>query len=116
MEDDPAIADLYAYRLRLDGYTVHLAEDVTTAEVIFERFQPDVVCVDTRLPGVSGLGVAEDFAHAGAGVILLTNDQTSYEAPPAGVAFALLKARTTPAQLAGAIGRLVASPKREPAA
>jgi two-component system OmpR family response regulator len=107
VEDDPAIAELYALKLRLDGYLVHLAADGATAEVIFDRARPQVVCVDTRLPDASGRSFAPRFATAGAHVILLTNDQRSFEEPPAGVARAMLKARTSPSQLSAAIGELV---------
>jgi len=109
VEDDPAIAELYALKLRLDGYLVHLAADGATAEVIFERTSPDVVCVDTRLPDASGRLFASRFAHAGAQVILLTNDQASFEAPPPGVTRSMLKSRTSPSQLSDAITKLVQS-------
>lgn len=109
VEDDAAIADLYALKLRLDGYTVHHAADGTTADLIFERARPDVICVDTRLPDGSGEDVAARFIDSGATVILLTNDQTSFEHPPAGVAGALLKSRTNPGQLSSAIATLAAS-------
>jgi DNA-binding NtrC family response regulator len=112
VEDDQAIAKLYALKLRLDGYHVHLAADGATAEVIFDRARPQVVCVDTRLPGASGLAFAPRFATAGAQVILLTNDQCSFEAPPPGVARAMLKSRTSPSQLSAAITELV-QPTRE---
>ena len=106
VEDDTAIAELYSLRLRMDGYTVHHASDATTAHVIFEQAKPAVVCVDTRLPGVSGLTTATEFARLGATVVLLTNDQVSFESPPAGVARALLKARTSPSELVHAIAEL----------
>src|SRR5438045_2403355 len=86
VEDDASIAELYSMKLRMDGYTVHLAADATTADVIFEQAAPQVVCVDSRLPGSSGRGSAERFAGAGAIVLLLTNDQRSYENPPPGAA------------------------------
>lgn len=107
LEDDPATAELYALKLRLDGYAVHLAGDGTTADVIFERTHPDVVCVDSRLPDRPGTGVAERFAETGAIVILLTNDQDAYEHPPHGVARSLLKSRTNPSQLSATIRALV---------
>src|SRR5439155_19517856 len=107
VEDDPAIAELYALKLRLDGYLVHQAADGATAEVIFERTRPQVVCVDTRLPDSSGRHYVPRFAQAGAQVILLTNDQASYEAPPEGVTRALLKSRTSPGQLSATIAELV---------
>jgi DNA-binding response OmpR family regulator len=107
VEDDAATAELYSMKLRRDGYTVHLASDGTTADVIFERASPRVVCVDTRLPGGSGRINAERFATAGAIVLLLTNDQESYEHPPAGVARSLLKSRTNPRELSNAIAELL---------
>ena len=108
VEDDSAIAELYGFRLRMDGIRVHIAEDAATAQVIFAKAQPAVVCVDARLRDRSGLGLASELARGGAAVILLTNDQPSYEAPPPGVRLALLKARTTPDQLARHIARLAA--------
>jgi len=107
VEDDPAIAELYALKLRLDGYLVHLAADGATAEVIFERTRPQVVCVDTRLPNASGRQFASRFADAGAQDILLTNDQGSFEAPPPGVTRSMLKSRTSPSQLSDTISKLV---------
>ena len=106
VEDDTAIAELYSLRLRMDGFTVHHASDVTTAHVIFDRARPAVICVDARLRGASGLPAAAEFAELGATVLLLTNDQDSFESPPVGVARALLKARTSPSELAIAIAEL----------
>src|SRR5919201_6315200 len=107
VEDDPAIAELYALKLRLDGYLAPRAADGATAEVIFERARPRVVCVDTRLPNASGRLFASRFADAGAHVILLTNDQHSFETPPPGVTRSMLKSRTSPSQLSDAITKLV---------
>ena len=90
----------------MDGYTVHHASDATTAHVIFDQAKPAVVCLDARLPGASGLSVAAEFARLGATVVLLTNDQDSFESPPVGVARALLKARTSPSELASTIAEL----------
>ncbi|MGH7903617.1 MAG: response regulator [Candidatus Dormibacteraceae bacterium] len=107
VEDHRATADLYALQLRMDGFAVHHAADATTAEVIYERTRPDVVCVDSRLPDRAGTEVAAAFARSGATVILFTNDQECYESPPAGIALALLKSRTVPRELSGVITRLV---------
>jgi two-component system OmpR family response regulator len=107
VEDDASTADLYALRLRMDGFAVHHAGDATTADIIFERAHPTVVCVDTRLPDASGRGTAERYAATGAIVVLLTNDQDSFEHPPKGVASSLLKSRTNPGQLSAAIRNLV---------
>jgi DNA-binding NtrC family response regulator len=113
VEDDAAIADLYMLKLSMDGYTVHHAADGTTAQVIFERAHPLVVCVDARLPDGSGLSTARMMADRGACVILLTNDQACYETPPAGVRLALIKARTSPGELSTTIRRLTESANRK---
>jgi DNA-binding response OmpR family regulator len=109
VEDDQATAELYALKLRLDGYAVHHAADGATADVIFERARPTVVCVDGRLPGMSPQETARRYASQGAIVVLLTNDQQSFERPPHEVALALLKSRTNPGQLSAAIRELVSA-------
>ena len=110
IEDDPEIARLYALKLRMDGYRVTVAGDEAAAEAAFRAERPHVVCVDARLPGGGGRRLAERLAAAGGPpVVLLTNDQAAYERPPRGVARALIKARTTPAQLSEAIGELTSN-------
>src|SRR5258708_6415459 len=91
----------------MDGFAVHVAGDTTTADIIFERAHPTVVCVDTRLPDEGGRGAAERYARTDAIVVLLTNDQESYEGPPVGVASSMLKSRTSPGELSAAIRNLV---------
>jgi DNA-binding response OmpR family regulator len=107
VEDDHSIAQLYAIKLRMDGYRVDIANDAATAGIAFDRALPDVVCVDSRLPDGSGRDVVASMTHRGAVVMLLTNDQEAYDWPPAGVAGALLKWRTTPAALSAAIAGLL---------
>jgi DNA-binding response OmpR family regulator len=107
VEDDHSIAQLYAIKLRMDGYRVDIANDAATAAVAFDRFRPDLICVDSRLPDGSGRDVVTAMVQRGATVMLLTNDQEAYDWPPAGVAGALLKWRTTPAALSAAIAGLL---------
>ena len=111
VEDDHSIAHLYSIKLRMDGYRVDIANDAATAGILFDRSRPDVVCVDSRLPDGSGRDVVTAMVERGAVVILLTNDQESYERAPAGVAAALLKWKTTPAELSATITGLVGAHK-----
>jgi two-component system response regulator TrcR len=111
VEDDHSTAHLYSIKLRMDGYRVDIAHDAATASLLFDRSRPDVVCVDSRLPDGSGRDVVTSMVGRGSAVVLLTNDQESYERPPAGVAASLLKWKTTPSDLSAAIGRLVGSKK-----
>jgi two-component system phosphate regulon response regulator PhoB len=107
VEDDTAIADLYALKLRLDGFAVTVAGDSASAERTFWETRPDVVCLDEWLPGGAGTELAERFAAAGSRVVLFTNDQARYERPPQCVCRSLLKASTNPSQLSAAISELV---------
>jgi DNA-binding response OmpR family regulator len=109
VEDDTAIADLYAFKLRLDGFAVTIAGDSKTADNTFWRERPAVVCLDVWLPGGAGTNLAERFAAAGAQIVLFTNDQSRYERPPECVCRSLLKARTNPAQLSATISEVVGS-------
>ena len=112
VEDDHSIAHLYSIKLRMDGYRVDIANDAATAGLLFDRSRPDVVCVDSRLPDGSGRDVVTSMVGRGSVVVLLTNDQESYERPPAGVAASLLKWKTTPADLSAAITGLVVGAKK----
>ena len=107
VEDDATIADLYALKLRLDGYAVAVAGDSASADQRFWQDRPHVVCLDEWLPGGTGTALAQRFSAAGAQCVLFTNDQGCYEKPPPGVRRSLLKARTNPSQLSAAISELV---------
>jgi len=109
VEDDIAIADLYAFKLRLDGFSLDVAGATETADRTFWRERPAVVCLDVWLPGGADTDLAERFAAAGAQIVLFTNDQSHYERPPECVSLSLLKAQTNPRQLSATISELVGS-------
>jgi DNA-binding response OmpR family regulator len=106
VEDDSAIAGLYALKLRLDGHSVRVAADSASARECLSSEPPDVACLDVRLPDGSGDELAGSLVRAGVKVILFTNDDARLQHPPAGVTLALLKARTSPSQLSAAIAEL----------
>jgi DNA-binding NtrC family response regulator len=108
VEDDQTTADLYALKLRLDGHSVAIAHDALSAEQLFTQTAPHVVCVDHWLPSGPGTELAQRLAHKGAEVIMLTNDQSSYERPPAGVR-SLLKVHTEPGRLSRTVSELTYS-------
>ena len=60
VEDDPEIARMYQLKLELDGYYVELAGDGETALRMATENPPDLIFLDIRLPGMSGL----DLCHA----------------------------------------------------
>jgi DNA-binding response OmpR family regulator len=57
VEDEPAIADAIAVRLRSEGFDVHVAADGPAGVDLCAKLQPDLVVLDLMLPGLDGLEV-----------------------------------------------------------
>jgi DNA-binding response OmpR family regulator len=55
VEDEPAIAQSVAARLRAEGYAVEVAGDGPSGVELCRRVQPDLVILDVMLPGFDGL-------------------------------------------------------------
>jgi len=54
VEDEPAIADALAVRLRAEGFAVEVAHDGPRGVELCERMAPDLVVLDVMLPGIDG--------------------------------------------------------------
>jgi DNA-binding response OmpR family regulator len=54
VEDEPAIADALAARLRAEGFAVEVAHDGPRGVELCERIAPDLVVLDVMLPGIDG--------------------------------------------------------------
>lgn len=79
VEDEPAIADAVADRLRSEGYEVELAHDGPTAVERAATGQPDLIVLDVMLPGFDGLEVCRRVqAQRPVPVLMLTarDDET----------------------------------------
>ncbi|WP_245961965.1 response regulator transcription factor [Quadrisphaera granulorum] len=76
VEDEPAIADAVAARLRADGHEVSIAADGPSGVELCQRLRPDLVVLDLMLPGFDGFEVCRriqsgpDPLHAA--VLMLT--------------------------------------------
>jgi DNA-binding response OmpR family regulator len=57
IEDEQAIADAVAARLRAEGFAVEVAPDGPAGIALCERLLPDLVILDLLLPGIDGLEV-----------------------------------------------------------
>ncbi len=107
VDDDRLVLDLYAIALRQRGFAVHQATDSATARAIVAQARPQLACVDGRLVADSGRDLAAELAAGGVRVVLFTNDQTLFDHPPRGAAARLIKANTSPKQLAAELTRLL---------
>jgi DNA-binding response OmpR family regulator len=54
VEDEAAIADALAARLRAEGFAVEVAHDGHRGVELCERISPDLVVLDVMLPGIDG--------------------------------------------------------------
>jgi DNA-binding response OmpR family regulator len=79
VEDERAIAEAVAARLRAEGFTVEIAADGPGAVAAARRLRPDLVVLDIMLPGFDGLEVCRRIqAERPVPVIMLTarDDET----------------------------------------
>jgi two-component system response regulator MprA len=114
VEDDPAIADVYAFPLRLDGYQVDIASDGEAALQAIQANPPAMMLLDIRLPKLDGLQVLERLRTAGihVPVVVLSNHmdgETIRRARALGALEYLIKSQVTPATLRSRLPELLAS-------
>ncbi|GAA5161024.1 response regulator transcription factor [Pseudonocardia eucalypti] len=79
VEDEVAIADAVADRLRAEGFDVRLAHDGPAAVAAAEADEPDLVVLDVMLPGFDGIEVCRRIqAHRPVPVLMVTarDDET----------------------------------------
>jgi DNA-binding response OmpR family regulator len=73
IEDEDAIANAVAVRLRGEGYDVSIASDGGSGIELVERVAPDLVILDVMLPGIDGLEVCRRIQrHKPVPVLMLT--------------------------------------------
>jgi two-component system OmpR family response regulator len=110
VEDDVALATMYAVRLRRDGHQVTTVHDGEAGLAEATGGDYDIVFLDIGLPRMDGLTVLqrmrEHEAAADRPVVILSN----YSEPPLidqgrklGVRRYLVKSEVSPAQIAGSL-------------
>ena len=114
VEDDPAIADVYAFPLRLDGYEVEIASDGEAALARLAIEVPAMMLLDIRLPKIDGLQVLERLRAAGnqVPVVVLSNhmdSETIRRAYALGALEYFIKSQVTPSALRARLPELLAS-------
>src|SRR6266853_236200 len=112
VEDDASIAQMYRFKLELDGYHVDVAGDGELALEMARSSLPDLIFLDIRLPKLDGLAVlealrADPMTRTVPVVILSSHSEQEVVARGAkmGALDHLIHSRTTPAQLADSVPR-----------
>src|SRR5215218_10409705 len=74
VEDEAAIADALAARLRAEGFAVEVAADGPAGVELCRRVRPDAIVLDVMLPGFDGLEVCRrvQAERPGVPVLMLT--------------------------------------------
>ncbi|MFN2464442.1 MAG: response regulator transcription factor [Candidatus Dormibacteria bacterium] len=116
VEDDPAICEMYCLALRLHGFLVETAECGEEAVALALAKPPDVVLLDIGLPDRSGIEVLVDLKGdprtAAAPVLMFSNfsePDVIARALDRGATAYVVKAETTPKQVAETLGRILAA-------
>jgi response regulator RpfG family c-di-GMP phosphodiesterase len=111
VDDDAAFRVLLRTTFEVFDIDVEEAGDAGEAEGAIRRFQPDVVVLDVRLPGMDGLALCRrikaDPANDGLGVVLLTgSDGGTQQAADDVGADTFLRKPFSPLELLAAVERL----------
>lgn len=77
IEDDAELAELYAFVLRLEGHTVHLAYTGEEGLAQWRELSPDLIVLDIMLPGLDGWEVCRTVRRESSVPILVLSARTS---------------------------------------
>lgn len=107
VEDEPAISEMYRFKLVASGYTVHTAGDGQQGLEACKTHRPALILLDLRMPVMSGDEMLEKLRQTDWGadirVIVLTNisrDEAPHTLRFLHVDRYIVKAHHTPAQVA----------------
>ena len=110
VEDDPAIAEMYAQRLAMQDWDIRVAADGDAAIGLALSTVPDFIVLDIQLPIKSGIEVLRELRNRpstkGVPVVVLSNTPGAMSMDVAhklGISAWAVKSSTTPDQLAGLV-------------
>ncbi len=113
VEDNVTLNDAYRMILEKDGHDVASAYDGKEGLQKLKSFKPDVILLDMLMPKLDGLGFLKLYdasAHPHTTVIILSNlneDEQVEEAYKLGAHRYILKANTSPKELAARVNHIV---------
>lgn len=118
VEDEQTLQDMYHIKLEKEGFTVVTAGDGATAIELAKKENPDIILLDVILPKMDGFAVLEQIRKvkplAKTPIIMLTNlgqKEDIAKGKKFGATDYLVKANTTPADIANKVASLVGKKK-----
>jgi DNA-binding response OmpR family regulator len=115
VEDEPAIAEMYRFKLQQAGYEVRFALNGEDGLALIRDFKPDLILLDLMMPKMSGEEVLQHLRSSDWGknmkVIILTNvseDVVSNQLDKLKVSRYMVKANYTPSQVAEVVPEVLA--------
>ena len=115
VEDEPAIAEMYRFKLQRAGYDVRFALNGEDGLALVKEFVPDLILLDLMMPKMSGEEMLRQMRATDWGkdmkVIILTNvteDVVSQQLDQLKVSRYMVKANYTPSQVAEVVPEVLA--------
>jgi len=116
VEDEPAIAEMYRFKLQQAGYEVQCALNGEDGLALIKAFLPDLILLDLMMPKMNGEEMLEKLRTTDWGkdikVIILTNiteDTMTARLSNLKIERYIVKANYTPSQVAEVIPEVLAS-------
>lgn len=114
IEDEPAIAEMYRFKLQHSGYEAQCAFNGNTGLELVEAMRPQLILLDLMLPEMTGSKLLEKVRAMDWGknirVIVLTNiskDEAPAELQALNVDRYIVKANYTPAQVVALVAEIL---------
>lgn len=112
IDDDLAVSQLYELKLKKAGYDVRTAANGQEGLTVLEKFRPDLVLLDLRMPVMEGLEMlkmlrAQHWAKRV--IVIVLSNVSQEESPPElrhlGIKKYLVKAQYTPSQVVSIVNQ-----------
>ncbi len=114
VDDDITLRDMYAERLRAEGFEVEIAQDGEQGVDRANKFKPDVILLDIMMPKINGFTVLDILKTTpelkDVPVVLLTaliQEDNKTKGLKAGAADYIVKSETMPKEVVEKIQKLI---------
>lgn len=114
VDDDITLRDMYAERLRAEGYKVEIAQDGEQGLARATEYKPDIILLDIMMPKINGFTVLDILKTTpelkDTPVILLTaliQEDNKVKGLKAGASEYIVKSETMPGEIIEKVSKLI---------